>query len=441
MSASGIRRWTFGAIAALLLVAGCTSAETGGSPTLAEPPSPPSTSTTISTTPSPSGSEGVEPLRSVRIRPPRRGTLLVHGSYPRVSSPCVRPERASLTARYPGALTVRRTSDGTLSLNVTLTFDAYLKGIAEAPSSWPRAALEAQAIAARSYALATTGWDGAEGEPLATPICATTSCQVYRGIPVPFEPAVRRWYAAVRRTDGQVLLFDGRPADTVYFSTSNGHTYGNEDVFGSAPLPYLRPVVERDDGASPVSRWSVRLPFADVASFLHRAGEWPGERPISSVRLDGGAVVVSGDGRSRTMDHSTFRDGVNAWAHCLRPGRYPPPPLPTTIPSRWLSMSSDPNAVLVTGRGWGHGVGMVQWGAYGKALRGLSSSDILAYYYGGLRPRPFPEPGTIDVEVASGLTALRIAPSGEGATIDGDVVEARRLTITGGDELTVTQVP
>ena len=109
----------------------------------------------------------------------------MRGSYPRAPSRCVRPERPTLAARYPGTLSVERSGDGTLALTVTLPFERYLEGIAEVPPSWPRAALEAQAIAARSYALATTGWSGSQGETLATPICATTSCQVYRGIPVP----------------------------------------------------------------------------------------------------------------------------------------------------------------------------------------------------------------------------------------------------------------
>jgi stage II sporulation protein D len=257
-------------------------------------------------------------------------------------------------------------------------------------------------------------------------------------MPVPPDPTVRRWVAAVRHTSGQVLLYGGRPADTVYFSTSNGHTYGNEDVFGSAPLPYLRPVVERDDGASPTSRWSVRLPFPDVARFLHEAGEWPPARAISSVGFDGSRVTVSGDGASRSMDLSTFRDAVNAWAPCLEPASYPPGSLPVTIPSRWLTISSRSDAVTVTGRGWGHGVGMVQWGAYGKALRGLSAPDILASYYGGLRPRRYPEPGLIHVQVASGLVALRIVPSGPGSTIDGEPLGPGPVSITGGDRLTVT---
>ena len=159
---------------------------------------------------------------------------------------------------------------------MSLPFDRYLEGIAEVPPSWPAAALEAQAIAARSYALATTGWTGAEGDTLEQPICATTSCQVYRGIPVPPDPDHRRWVRAVRRTDGQVLLDGDRPATTVYFSTSNGRTYANEDVFGSAPLPYLRAVVEHDDGASPTSRWTVRLPLRRPHRVPARVGRLAG---------------------------------------------------------------------------------------------------------------------------------------------------------------------
>jgi stage II sporulation protein D len=335
-------------------------------------------------------------------------------------------------------LAVARSDDGTLAVTVTLPFGTYLEGIAEVPPSWPAAALEAQAIAARSYALATTGWDGAQGETLDTPICATTACQVYRGIPVPSVPGTRRWYRAVRRTAGDVLLYGGRPAETVYFSTSNGRTYGNEDVFGSAALPYLRPVVERHDGASPTSRWRATLPFGDLARFLRRGGGW-GRGRISGIRLDGSRVVVSGGSRRRAMDLSTFRDVVNAWAPCLKPGRYPSGRLPLTIPSRWLEISSRRGTAIVSGRGWGHGVGMVQWGAYGKAKRGFSASQILAAYYGGLRPGRYPEPGLIHVEVASGLTNLRIRASGIGAQLDGRPLGVGGLLITGGDVLTIAE--
>ena len=80
---------------------------------------------------------------------------------------------------------------------------------------------------------------------------------------------------------------------------------------------------------------------------------------------------------------------------------------------------------------------MVQWGAHGKALRGLSTERILAFYYGGLRPSRHPEPGLIHVEVASGLTRLRIGTPA-GASLDGRDLPPGTVTIAGGDELTVT---
>ena len=143
----------------------------------------------------------------------------------------------------------------------------------------------------------------------------------------------------------------------------------------------------------------------------------------------------------RSIDAADLRDAVNTWAPCLRPGRYPPETprgtLPLTIPSLWLHLSPTESALVVTGRGWGHGVGMVQWGAYGKARKGLSASDILAYYYGGLRPQDHPEPGEIRVRVTSGLTVLRISPSGPGAKMGGRALGFGSVLISGGDRLAV----
>jgi stage II sporulation protein D len=425
---------------ALVLTVACTSAPSQGPEGSTGPASPrPSSPTDASATPSPA--TGTEPgaVGRVVVQAPVEGSLLVRGRYPHVGSSCVGFEQPSLLARYPGALAVRLADDGTLSLTVTLTFEAYLHGIAEVPPTWPVAALEAQAIAARSYALATTGWDGAEGQTLDTPICATTSCQVYRGIPVARVPGIGRWYAAVRRTAGDVLVWDGRAADTVYFSTSNGRTYGNEDVFGSDPLPYLRPRIERDDGASPLSRWRATIAFRDLARFLTRGGLWSGGRSIAAVSGDGASVTVTdGSGRAHVLDGSSFREAVNAWAPCLRPGRYPQDGMPVTIPSRWMTARSTERAAVIDGRGWGHGAGMVQWGAEGKARRGWSAVRILAFYYGGLRPRAFPEPGLIHVQVADGLTRLRLRPSGPGATLDGAELGSGALVIAGGDELSMS---
>ena len=391
--------------------------------------------------PSPSGAV----LDSLRVDPTAGGTLLVHGVHPKVPSRCVHPARPTLDARYPGSLTVQRASDGTLSLTVQLPFERYLDGIAEVPASWPMAALRAQAVAARSYALAQVGWTGAPGETLSTPICSTTACQVYAGLPTTPSGAAARWYEAVRTTAGQILVYRGRPADTFYFSTSNGQTYGNDQVFGGAPLPYLRPVVERDDGASPVSRWRVRFPFADLARFLAAAGDWPGGDTLSSVARGGDVLALSGDGASRTLDVSTFERDVDVWAPCLEPNRYPGlgstgSRLPSAVPSRWFGLRTSGGAAILTGRGWGHGVGMVQWGAYGKARRGLPYGQILAYYYGGLVPVTFPEPGQIRVQVAEGLSSVTVRSSTE-MIIRGNPVGPGPVRIIGGQHLTVTPIP
>jgi stage II sporulation protein D len=415
-------------LAILLSVFALASACTGGGQSASS-----TSSTTVTPASPPSPSSAVPALSSSRIsfEPTGSGSFLVHAVYPKPQSSCKHVHTATFRARYPGALSIKSADDGTLSLVVTLPFEKYLDGIAEVPPTWPAAALEAQAIAARSYALAHLDWSGKQGDTVQQPICASTDCQVYGGIHVPPTTGISRWYAAVQHTENQVLLYGGSPADTVYFSTSNGHTYGNDQVFGSAPLPYLRPVVERDDGASPTSHWRVPIPFHDLSTFLTAGGLWPTGKRISSVHSRGSNVTVAGAGRSESIDAGTFRDTINTWAPCLEPGQYPTGVLPQTIPSDWYSVGSGNASAIATGRGWGHGVGMVQWGAYGKAKRGWSADRILGYYYGGLQPQHYPEPGLIHVIVTSGLASLAVeAPTG-GATINGQPLPTGTVHLTG----------
>ena len=432
------------ALAVSLLVACSAAAPPEGEPTVQGRDETRSSAPAPSTdAPAPTGTATGDPAfelsaPQVHIEAPRGGSFHVRATYPWSPSPCVSADRDSLDARYPGALTVRATGDGTMNVTVTISFREYLEGIAEVPPTWPKAALEAQVIAARSYVLSRTGWSGEQGQPLGDPICATSDCQVYGGIPRPSPAGIERWYRAVRATTGLVLIADGRPADTVYSSTSNGRTYGNEDVFGSAPLPYLRPVIERHDGASPLSRWRTELPFGDLETVLRAAGSWPEGAPVSSAAVEGSTIIVRGGGQTRTIDASGLRDAVNTWAPCMLPRRYPSGGLPVTIPSGWFSVSSTPRALVVEGRGWGHGVGMVQWGAYGKALRGWSASRILSFYYGGLTPRSYPEPGSLQVLVATGVRSMTVDPSRPGATIGDRTLGPGVIRISGGDRISVS---
>jgi stage II sporulation protein D len=344
-------------------------------------------------------------------------SILVDGTYPAVRTVCARATQPVLHARYAGSIEIGREPDGHLFVIGQLPLEQYLQGIAEVPRLWPLEALKAQAVAARSYALAHIRYGDPTGRELGYQLCATDACQVYLGLGVADGPYGQRWREAVGATSGQVLLYGGAPADALYFSTSNGRTVSNGQVFGTSPLPYLHPVVENDDGASPEAHWQSVIPFRDVGRFLNQAGRWPGGT-VSSVRQSGSTVVLSGSGAVRSLSLADFRNDLNSWSHCLDPERYPGlnhangTSLPQTVPSQWYGVRSSGGSAVLTGRGWGHGVGMVQWGAEGKAAKGWSSSQILAYYYGGLRPQRYAEPATIRVGIATGLTSVTIQGTG-----------------------------
>jgi SpoIID/LytB domain protein len=366
-------------------------------------------------------------------------TILVHGTYPKVPSPCRQPVQPLLHARYQGVIEVGRDTDGSLFVIAELPFEEYVKGIAEVPRTWPMEALKAQAVAARTYALSHLNPSDPTAARLGYQLCATDQCQVYRGLAVSKGPYGGRWRTAVNQTSGQALLSGGRPANTMYFSTSNGQTHGNDEIFGGSPLPYLRPVAERDDGASPLSHWSSSVRLSDVGRFLAAAGVWPDGKAVRSVRESGSSITVSGkkSSSSSTFDILDFRAYLNSWAHCLDPARYPSGGLPQTVPSRWFSARTKGDSVVMDGRGWGHGVGMVQWGAEGKAARGLGYADILAAYYGGLTPQSYNEPKTIRIGVATGLKAVTIAPDGDVSMSGMTVRSGGPWRITGGKRLHV----
>src|SRR5918996_5432341 len=88
-----------------------------------------------------------------RLHAPAGGSVLVHGEYPPVESSCVDPYQPVLHARYRGTIEIGMVADGSLFLIGELSFEDYVKGIAEVPRDWPMEALKAQVVAARTYAL------------------------------------------------------------------------------------------------------------------------------------------------------------------------------------------------------------------------------------------------------------------------------------------------
>ncbi len=277
-----------------------------------------------------------------------------------------------------------------------LGFDAYLYGLAEVPQSWPAAVLDAQVIAARTYA-----WRSVQrGTFRDHDICATVACQVFRGAEVLLGTNGDRWQAAVDRTSGQVLLFDGEPILARYFSTSGGRTYGNEEVFeSSGPRPYLQAIADPYDALAPLHRWEVRFTRAEFDAILAEGRTLNAVVPVARIERLGPAddpraeVRLTGqDGRSVTLRAIVLRDFLSSRSVQLFPERFPPlradgaRPLPSTVPTTRYDFELTADAVVLHGLGWGHGVGMGQWGAHARALAGHSAEEILAAYYGGLAP-------------------------------------------------------
>lgn len=396
------------------------------------------TLTAVLLTPTDGGPAHAGPKRTFRFTAGPAQSLLVHGEYPHASSNCVNAVQPVLHARFRGSVEVAKSGDGSLYLIGELGFEDYVKGIAEVPRSWPLEALKAQAVAARTYAMNRLDLGSSEGRSLGYDLCATQACQVYLGMGVEAGPWGGRWVKAVEETKGQLLLYGGSPAITFYSSTSNGRTYPNEKVFGGEPLPYLRGIVEEDDGESPLAHWKVRVPFDDLARFLVAAGAWGGG-PIKKVIRKGEDVVIQGGGTQTSLHKEDLRDELNSIASCLDPDYPTSEPdgyrLPQSVPSDWYEASQDGSALILEGRGWGHGVGMVQWGAKGKADRGLSYSDILAAYYGGLRPTSIDVPSSIRVLIAEGLESITVVPSGAVDVSGAKRVPSAPWLVTGGRRL------
>jgi len=150
---------------------------------------------------------------------------------------------------YRGALRVVRAGKKLQLVNV-VSLESYLLGVVpgEMPKEWPLDALEAQAVAARTYAIANL----LEGRSF--DLYSDARSQLYYGANAE-SPATTR---AVVETRGQVLSYDGAPAETFYFSSSGGKTLSSLDVFGQ-DLPYLVSVDDPWDEASPNHRWAPRV--------------------------------------------------------------------------------------------------------------------------------------------------------------------------------------
>ena len=216
---------------------------------------------------------------------------------------------------YRGKLKAKVSDGGLLVIN-PVGLQAYVKGVVpnEVPSSWPKAALRAQAVAARSYALATSG----EGD---FDVYDDVRSQVYGGR----DSETGRTNRAATHTSGMVVRHRGKVATTFFFSTSGGQTESVEHGFpGAAPAGYLKSVRDPFDGASPYHRWKARFSQNEIESRLsaYFAGRLRRIRVLrrgDSPRIVSARVVGSnGSSRASGPELQAALDLRSTWARFVK---------------------------------------------------------------------------------------------------------------------------
>lgn len=264
----------------------------------------------------------------------------------------------------------------------TVAFEDYIKGVVagEMPASFEQEALKAQAVAARTYSLSKIIRSGEGGNPdhPSAPVCDDTHCQVYRSPDELEEIKSAEWMAtgwpkireAVDSTRGQLMYYQGALVEQPLFhSSSGGKTENSEDVFVSA-LPYLRSVDSPYETAAPHQNEQVEISLSEFRQKVKQAYPNKDAGVINSDTLkvlerSAGGRVASIQAGNLTLKGREIRDIFG-----LRSANF--------------TLSVQGSTVLFTTDGYGHGVGMSQWGANGMAQAGYDYAAILKHYYTGV---------------------------------------------------------
>lgn len=246
---------------------------------------------------------------------------------------------------------------GELSAINYVDLKGYLYSVvgAEMSPSWPLEALKAQAVAARSYAL----YKRSKLSNRLFDLDTTTATQVYKGL----RSETRSTHRAVNATAGEVMTYNGSPILAAFHSSSGGHTENVEDIW-SQSLPYLRSVVDYDQRA-PVYQWVKSFSSREIG---HRIGDvgnviaMTPEQTTPQGRVE--MMRVVGDRGMKWVSGSELRKVLD-------------------LRSTLFTVSATDDSFQIYGKGFGHGVGLSQWGAYYLAQHGIGYRQILGHYYQG----------------------------------------------------------
>lgn len=337
--------------------------------------------------------------------------------------PTLYPVSGNITidgAEYRGGAQFKRINGGALTVINVVNLEEYLYSVIgkEMSPSWNIEALKAQAVCARGFAISNKNKFARYGFNLDN----TTSSQVYKGVSTEAESTRR----AVDETRGTVLMYDGGIIESIYCSCTGGATANAENVWGGK-YPYLVSVVDIYENPEEVSRysWSITLTADEIKECLAGADVNIGD--IKNVKIissdDAGYVcelLFEGTGGTHTVKRSSCRTIFGGKLHSQRytiaggedvfenvtvlsavgaaniesnnlyvlgAGESSSVYVKSATDIKEYKKVSSPYAkdgeFTFNGNGWGHGVGMSQWGAKAMADMGFTYGDILTFYYTG----------------------------------------------------------
>ena len=329
--------------------------------------------------------------------------------------------------KYRGDIDIHITNgkNGMTVVN-TLPLEEYLYGIIakEISPNWPLEAVKAQAVAARTYALYNKDKHQNDGYD----VCATTDCQVYGGR----ESEVPRAIKAVDATAGQVILYQGKPIPAYFHSSSGGYTENSENVWGTY-LPYLRGVVDYDQN-SPQYNWEKQLTPSELEEVLSKAGyklgtikairiSPLGSQPMNTIdrgvsgrvkiiRIIGtnGSIELTGEKFRKILSLKSSLFDIRLMLPVQKSIEFEITDSVGNQGNKKVEINLPPSnekvfftdkedihrisgrtneMIIISGLGWGHGIGLSQWGAKTMAEKGPQDDptyfkEILKHYYQGV---------------------------------------------------------
>ncbi|WP_282033692.1 stage II sporulation protein D [Metabacillus indicus] len=254
-----------------------------------------------------------------------------------------------------------------------IPLEEYVIGVvaSEMPADFEEEALKAQALAARTYVVKQMMFDKLPKVPEGAVVSDTTSHQVYKNN----DQLKKQWgkdynwkmtkiYNAVASTQGQILTYDNKPIDASFFSTSNGYTE-NSDEYWTAALPYLKSVESPWDEKSPKYHDQTVISVRDFEKKLGvKLGS--GGEVGKVIERTSGKRVAQVDFNGKKLSGREIREKLG-------------------LRSSDFAWQLKGDQVVITTKGFGHGVGMSQYGANFMAQDGKKYKDIVSYYYQGAK--------------------------------------------------------